>query len=527
MWFAAQKKAKKILGLDGKEYALGPDNCIIADDNGPESIAGVMGGEESGCDENTTDVLIESALWNPINIAKTGRSLGVITDARYRFERGVDPEFMTDGLELATQLVMDLCGGTPSEAEIVGYEGYTAKEITFPFSEVGRLIGVPVEASRSQDILEKLGFDVKPSGDTAKVSVPSWRPDVEGKADLVEEVMRVSGIDSVDPQPLPRAAGTAGRILTTLQMRTRAAKRALASRGMMEAVNWSFIPEAQARAFGGGDDMLRLTNPIASDMSDMRPSLLPGLIAAAGRNADRGIGDVAIFEVSGIYENDKPEGQRRVASGVRRGTAALTGSGRDWSGNADAVGVFDAKADALAAIEACGMATGNLQIVAEAPDYYHPGRSGVIKLGPKVVLGHFGEFHPRTLELMDVKGPICGFEVYVDALPEPKKKATKTKAAMVLSPFQMLKRDFAFVVDSDVATSVMLRAVQGADKQLITAVRVFDVFEGASLGEGKKSVALEVTLQPTDRTLTDEDLEALQSKIVANVEKTTGGTLRG
>ncbi|MEM8540000.1 MAG: phenylalanine--tRNA ligase subunit beta [Pseudomonadota bacterium] len=517
---------EKIVGLDAKEYALGPDNCIIADDNGPESIAGVMGGEASGCDENTTDVLIESALWNDINIAKTGRSLGVITDARYRFERGVDPEFMVDGLELATKWVLDFCGGTPGQTQVVGYGGYTARTVNFPYSEFKRLVGIDVDAAQSTEILTKLGFAVQSQGDTATVSVPSWRPDIDGKADLVEEVMRVYGVNNIEPQPLPRIDGVGTRILTTLQKRTRQAKRALASRGMLEAVNWSFISEGHARAFGGGSDRLKLSNPIAADMSDMRPSLLPGLIAAAGRNSDRGIGDVAIFEVSGIYENDTPEGQRRVASGVRRGTASLTGSGRDWAGNADGVTVFDAKADAFAVLEACGLATANLQIAAEAPDYYHPGRSGVIKLGPKVVLGHFGEFHPNTLELLDVKGPICGFEIHVDALPEPKKKATKTKPALNMSQFQMLERDFAFVVDSAVTAASVLRAASGADKQLISNVKVFDLFEGPSLGEGKKSIALEVAIQPTDRTLTDEDLEALRGKIVANVEKATGGVLR-
>lgn len=520
------KSGEKIVGLDGKEYELGPENCVIVDDHGPESIAGVMGGEASGCDENTTDVLIESALWNPINIAKTGRSLGVITDARYRFERGVDPEFMIDGVELATKWVLDLCGGTPGQVQVVGYDGYAPRTIAYPFSEVKRLVGVDVETSQSEDILTKLGFGVQSEGKSATVSVPSWRPDIDGKADLVEEIMRVYGVNNIEPQPLPRIDGVGGKILTTLQTRTRDTKRALASRGMMEAVNWSFISEEQARAFGGGSETLKLSNPIAADMSDMRPSLLPGLIAAAGRNADRSIADVAVFEVSGVYESDIPEGQRRVASGVRRGTAALTGSGRDWAGSAESVNVFDAKADALAVLEACGLATANLQIVAEAPEYYHPGRSGVIKLGPKVTLGHFGEFHPSTLDLLDVKGPICGFEIYIDALPEPKKKATRTKAALNLSQFQMLERDFAFVVDSDVAAATVLRAASGADKQLINNVKVFDLFEGPSLGEGKKSIALEVAIQPTERTLTEEDLDALRGKIVANVEKATGGVLR-
>ena len=408
----------------------------------------------------------------------------------------------------------------------MGYQGHTLKLISYPFPEVKRLVGTDVDAARSTEILTNLGFGVEADGDHATVKVPSWRPDIDGKADLVEEIMRVYGVNNIDPQPLPRVDGVGGRILTTLQIRTRNAKRALASRGLLEAVNWSFIPEDHAKAFGGGGAALKLSNPIAADMSDMRPSLLPGLIAAAGRNADRGIGDVAIFEVSGIYETDQPEGQRRVASGIRRGTAILTGAGRNWAGNADSVGVFDAKADAFAVLEACGLATGNLQIAAEAPDYYHPGRSGVIKLGPKVVLGHFGDFHPNTLDLLDVKGPVCGFEVYIDALPDPKKKPTKTRPALELSQFQRLERDFAFVVDSDVAAALVVRAASGADKQLINDVKVFDLFEGPSLGEGKKSIALEVTIQPKERTLTEEDLEALRAKIVGNVEKATGGVLR-
>lgn len=518
---------EQVLALDERTYTLTPQMCVIADDKGVESIAGVMGGEESGCDENTVDVLIESALWNPMNIARTGRDLGIITDARYRFERGVDPEFMVDGLELATQLVIEICGGTPTEALVEGYQEPVSRTVSFPFSEVRRLTGADVSPADSADILERLGFRVAPAGDSAEVAVPTWRPDIDGKADLVEEVMRIHGINNIEPQPLSRDGAVAGRILTPLQMRTRSAKRALAARGMMEAVNWSFIPEDHAKAFGGGDDALKLSNPIASDMSDMRPSLLPGLLAAAQRNANFGHGDVALFEVSGTYESDVPEGQRRVAGGVRRGTAKLDGSGRHWAGGSDAVGVFDAKADAFAALEAAGAPVANLQIEASAPGWYHPGRSGVIKLGPKLVLGHFGEFHPRTLETLDVKGPVCGFEIFLDALPEPKKKATRTKPRLDISQFQAVTRDFAFVVDSTTQASALLRAIAGADKKLITNVTVFDVFEGASLGEGKKSVALEVTLQPTERTLTDEDLEALTSKIVAAVEKSTDGVLRG
>jgi phenylalanyl-tRNA synthetase beta chain len=339
--------------------------------------------------------------------------------------------------------------------------------------------------------------------------------------------MRIHGVDNIAPRPLGGHDAVNGKILTTLQVRTRAAKRALAVRGMMEAVTWSFIPAKHAELFGGGQPELKLSNPIAADMSDMRPSLLPGLIAAAQRNADRGIGDVALFEVSGTYEGDTPETQRRVAAGVRRGTAKLDGSGRNWSGNAGPVGVFDAKADALAVLEACGAPVDKLQIEAGGPSWYHPGRSGTIKLGPKVVLGTFGEFHPKVLEGLDVSGPLAGFEVFVDTIPEPKAKPTRTKPRLDLSAFQAVKRDFAFVVDKAVEAGTLTRAALAADKKLITGVNVFDIFEGASLGEGKKSIAIEVAIQPVDKTLTDEDFEALAGRIVENVRKQTGGVLRG
>jgi len=523
-------EGETVLALDTREYTLNPANVVIADDNGVESIGGIMGGEHSGCDENTVDVLIESALWDPMNVAKTGRAHGIITDARYRFERGVDPEYMVAGLERATELVLELCGGTAAKTDVVGYKGFSAKVVDFPFSEVRRLTGVDVSEAESTNILTRLGFTVTGSGERVSVAVPSWRPDVDGKADLVEEVMRIHGVDNIKPAPLESHGSVNGRILTTLQIRSRLARRALASRGMMEAVTWSFIPKAHAELFGGGAASLALSNPIAADMSDMRPSLLPGLLAAAQRNADKGYGDVAIFEVSGTYENDRPEGQRRVAGGVRRGTASLSGSGRLWSnaakGGGKPVDVYDAKADALAVIEACGLPMGNVQIEPGAPSWYHPGRSGTIKMGPKIVLGYFGEFHPKALGALDVSGALCGFEIFVDAMPEPKKKATRTKAALDLSPFQSVKRDFAFVVDKTVEAGAIVRAATGADRKLITAVNVFDVFEGASVGEGKKSIAIEVVIQPVDKTLTDEDFEALTGKIVGNVVKTTGATLR-
>ena len=518
-----------LLALDGREYALGGDMCVIADDNGVESIAGVMGGEHSGCDENTTDVLIEAAVWEPISVARTGRELGIITDARYRNERGIDPAFNEPGLELATRMVMELCGGQPTRTYVAGgrYDPAERKKVSFPVSEVKRLTGLDVPKAESLAILKRLGFEPQSEADVVDVVVPSWRPDVDGKADLVEEVMRIHGVNRIAPQVMVSKDAVGGRILTTPQLRTRQAKRALAVRGMMEAVTWSFIPDGHARLFADNRRVVRLANPIASDMSTMRPSLLPGLIAAAQRNADRGFGDVALFEVSASYEGDRPEDQRLVAAGIRRGTARVERQGRHWSGNAAPVDIFAAKADAFAVLEACGAPVDKLQIEAGGPSWYHPGRSGTIKLGPKNILGTFGEFHPRTLEAMDVSGPLCGFEIFIDAIPEPKARATRTRPRLDVSPFQAVKRDFAFIVGREVAAATVKRAAAAADKKLIADVNVFDVFEGASLGADRKSIAIEVTIQPMERTLTDEDFEALAGRIVENVGKQTGGVLRG
>ncbi|KAA0971706.1 phenylalanine--tRNA ligase subunit beta [Aureimonas fodinaquatilis] len=521
------REGEEILALDGRTYALSNSVCVIADDHGPESIGGIMGGEHSGCDEATVDVLVESALWQPLDIARTGRALGIHSDARYRFERGVDPDMMVPGLDLATQMIVELCGGQPTEMSLTPYSGAAAASVRLPFGEVKRLTSLDVAPQRQTELLERLGFRVVHHEDYADVTPPSWRPDVEGKADLVEEVMRLTGVDAIAPQPLPRSATVGGRILTVAQIRDRSVRRALAARGMLETVTYSFIPHEEAEAFGGGDEALQLENPIAADLTDMRPSLLPSLLAAAGRNAARGYGDTAMFEVSHVYRSDLPEGQIRVAGGLRRGTAVLAGAGRDWAGNSADVGVYDAKADAIAALEAAGVAVEKLQVEAGASPWFHPGRSGRIKLGPKVVLAEFGEFHPKVLKKLKASGALAGFEVYLDAVPEQKRKPTKTRPVLTLSAFQPVKRDFAFVVNSDVEALKLVRAAEGADRKLVGDVRVFDVFAGAALGEGRKSVAIEVTLKPLERTLTDDDLEAVSAKIVAAVAKATGGELRG
>ena len=520
------KNGERLLALDGKTYTLDEGVCVIADDKGVESLAGIMGGEASGCDENTTDVLIESALWDPLNIAQTGRKLGINTDARYRFERGVDPAFMVPGLELATQMVIDLCGGTPSEVVVAGEVKIEEKIIDFPLGEITRLTGIKVAQPEARRILEHLGFFAAGTPDKMKVAIPSWRPDIEGKADLVEEVVRMTGVDNVPAVPFPRGDMARKPVLTPIQNRTRKAKRALAARGLTEAVTWSFVSKKEAELLGGGGATLALANPIAAELSDMRPSLIAGLVAAAQKNADRGSSDVALFEVGQIFKDDTPEGQFTVASGVRRALAKAGGNGRHWSGAAAPVDAFDAKADAFAALAAAGAPMQALQVVPGGPAWFHPGRSGTIQIGPQNVLGHFGELHPRALEALDAEGPLVAFEVVLEKIPEPKAKATRAKPMLELSAFQPVERDFAFIVDRAVKAADLVRAAQNVDKKLITGVAVFDVYEGKGIDPGKKSIAIAVTIQPREKTMTDQEIEALAGKIVAEVTKRTGGTLR-
>lgn len=520
------RDGETLLALDGRTYNLDPAICVIADEHGVESLAGIMGGEASGCDENTTDVLIESALWNEINIAQTGRKLGINSDARYRFERGVDPAFMVPGLELATKLVMEMCGGAPSENVVVGKAFGDDRVIDFPVTEVKRLSGIEVPQPEMKRILTHLGFMMAGPGPVVKVAVPSWRTDVHGKADIVEEIVRIYGVDKVPMTPFERGEDARKPVLTPLQLRTRRARRALASRGIIEAVTWSFITKSAATLFGGGQRELEVANPIASDLSDMRPTLLAGLIAAAQANADRGFGDVALFEVGQVFKGDRPQDQFMAASGVRRGFASSEGLGRHWSGSAQAE-LFDAKADALAVLAVAGAPMQALQIVAGGPAWLHPGRSGTIQIGPQNVLGYFGEMHPRALEALGADGPLMVFEVILDRIPEAKKKPTRAKPVIELSAFQPVSRDFAFIVDRTVKAGDIVRAAQGVDKKLITGVNVFDVYEGKGIDDGKKSIAIAVTIQPREKTLTDQEIEAVAGKIVAEVTKKTGGVLRG
>lgn len=520
------RDGETLLALDGRTYNLDPAICVIADEHGVELLAGIMGGEASGCDENTTDVLIESALWNEINIAQTGRKLGINSDARYRFERGVDPAFMVPGLELATKLVMEICGGAPSENVVVGKAFGDDRVIDFPVTEVKRLSGIEVPQPEMKRILTHLGFMMAGPGPVVKIAVPSWRTDVHGKADIVEEIVRIYGVDKVPMTPFERGEDARKPVLTPLQLRTRRARRALASRGIIEAVTWSFITKSAATLFGGGQRELEVANPIASDLSDMRPTLLAGLIAAAQANADRGFGDVALFEVGQLFKGDRPQDQFMAASGVRRGFASSEGLGRHWSGSAQAE-LFDAKADALAVLAVAGAPMQALQIVAGGPAWLHPGRSGTIQIGPQNVLGYFGEMHPSALEALGADGPLMVFEVILDRIPEAKKKPTRAKPVIELSAFQPVSRDFAFIVDRTIKAGDIVRAAQGVDKKLITGVNVFDVYEGKGIDDGKKSIAIAVTIQPREKTLTDQEIEAVAGKIVAEVTKKTGGVLRG
>jgi phenylalanyl-tRNA synthetase beta chain len=516
-----------LLALDGKTYTLDAAMCVIADEKGVESLAGIMGGEESGCDENTTDVLIESALWDEVNIAQTGRKLGINTDARYRFERGVDPNFMLPGLELATRMVIDFCGGEPSEIIVAGDP--TAKEtvIDYPVSELTRLAAIKMLPGEMRRTLERLGFFAAGQGERLKIAVPSWRPDVHGKADIVEELVRMAGVDNVPSTPFPRGPDARKAVLTTIQSRTRKAKRALAARGMTEAVTWSFVSKREAELFGGGKAELALANPIAAELSDMRPSLLAGIIMSAQKNADRGFPDVALFEVGQIFKGDQPDDQFIAASGVRRALAKSDGIGRHWSSKAEPADAFDAKADAFAVLAAAGAPMQALQIAPGGPAWFHPGRSGTIQIGAQNILGHFGELHPRALAALKADGPLACFEVILDNIPAAKVKATRAKAQLEFSAFQPVTRDFAFVVETTVKAGDIVRAAQNVDKKLISNVVVFDVYEGTGIEPGKKSVAIAVTIQPREKTMTDAEIEALGQKIVAEVSKRTGGVLRG
>ena len=521
------QKVEKFRGLDGREHTVDQTMCVIADDSGPLGLGGIMGGEASGSTEATKNVFIESAYFDPLRTAATGRKAGLQSDARYRFERGVDPAFVLPGLDLATAMIQDFCGGSATARKVAGKEPVTPRVIAFDFARVEKLSGMKLSQAEIKRTLEALGCVVDGTSNAAKVTVPTWRPDVHGPADLVEEVVRIAGLEKIPSTPLPRLHGVTGAVLTGKQKRARRTRRLLAARGFTEAVTWSFITKDQAVHFGGGLPALDLANPISSELSAMRPGLLPGLLTAVTRNRNRGLADVALFELGQCYRGDKPEDQFISAAGVRASTATLSGSGRHWDGNADDASVFDVKADVFAALAALGLDPDKAQITRDAPAWYHPGRSGTLRLGPKVVLAHFGDVHPATLKALDVEAPAAAFEIFLDALP-PEKKKTRAKPRLAMSDLLPVTRDFAFIVGKDVAAGDVIKAAAAADKALVQSVSVFDVFDGGSLAaDGKKSLAIEVTFQPATETLTDAAIDALVQKIIADVNRATGAEIRG
>jgi phenylalanyl-tRNA synthetase beta chain len=517
------RPGETLIALNGREYELDPEITAIADPSGVQSLGGVIGGEPTGCTSATTEVYVEAALFDPIRTAATGRRLDIVSDARYRFERGVDPAFVGPGLEIATRLILELCGGEPSDIVVAGRAPDWRRSYVLRPGRAAGLGGLDVPPAESRAILEALGCTVSAtSGPDGSLSVepPPWRGDIEGEADLVEEVLRVKGYDAIPATPLPRDHVVSRPAIDARRRRLELVRRSLAERGLIEAVTFSFISSAAAELFGGGRPELRLVNPISADLVAMRPSVLPGLVEAARRNADRGFPDVALFELGPLYRDDRPDGQTNVAAGLRAGRSGP----RDWRERTRDVDLYDAKSDALAALAAAGAPVDNLQAGAEPPPWYHPGRAGVLRLGPSE-LAHFGELHPDVLEALELKPPVAAFEVFLDAVALP--RAARARPPLKLSVFQPVERDFAFVVDRDLPAETLLRAARGVDRRLVSDIRLFDVYEGAGLPDGKKSLAIAVALQPQDATLTDPEIEAFSKRLVAAVEKATGGTLRG
>ena len=518
------RRGEKLLALNGREYELDPEITAIADDVGVQSLGGVIGGEPTACTETTTEVFVEAALFDPIRTAATGRRLEIISDARYRFERGVDPAFVGPGLEIATRLILELCGGEASEVVVAGAAPDWQREYLLRPERLAGLGGLHVPPAESRAILETLGCTISEAaaehGGSLRVEPPSWRGDIEGEADLVEEVLRVKGYDEIPAVPLPRETVISRPAIDARRRRAELVRRTLASRGLTEAVTFSFISSRVAELFGGGKPELRLVNPISAELDAMRPSALPGLVEAARHNADRGFPDAALFELGPAYRDDTPEGQLTVAAGLRAGRLGP----RDWRQPPGEPDLYDAKADALAALAAMGAPVDNIQTADDPPPWFHPGRAGALRLGPSL-LAHFGELHPDVLDAFEVKGPVAAFEVFLDAVPLP--RAGRGKPPLKLSVFQPVERDFAFIVDRDLPAETLLRAARSVDRKLVSEIRLFDVYEGKGLPDGKKSLAISVVLQPQEATLTDSDIEAFSKRLVAAVEKATGGTLRG
>ncbi|RCK49294.1 MULTISPECIES: phenylalanine--tRNA ligase subunit beta [Thalassospira] len=513
---------EKLAALDNKEYELSDSMVVIADQAKALGIGGIIGGEETGCLQETVNVFVECALFDPISIAKTGRKLQVNSDARYRFERGVDPQSVAWGMEVATHLITEICGGEVSHVVKAGDVPNPRNAFDLRIDRILELGGVAVDADRAIEILTALGFEVSGSAPVITAVAPTWRPDIIGEADLVEEVLRIVGYDKIPTVPLERETSLPVPALSPMQKRVGLTRRILASRGLYETVTWSFTDSRWAKLFGELKEGLFLANPISSDLDVMRPNALINMIAAAGRNQARGFADLSLFEVGPEFFGDQPGDQRLVAAGLRAGSTTQ----RSWTGSRRDVDVFDVKADVEALVDALGTNAANLQVNTEgAPAWYHPGRSAALQLGPKNVLGYFGELHPKVLKALGVKGRVVAFELFVENIPMPKKKGT-ARPSLNASSFQSVERDFAFLLDSDVKAEAIIKAARGADRNLITEVTIFDLYAGKGIEDGKKSLAFSITLQPTKATLTDEEIEAVSKKVVDAVEKATGGSLR-
>ncbi len=522
------KDGEKLSALDGKDYNIDASMCVIADDVRVLGLGGVMGGVYSGSQLDSQNIFIESAYFDPISTAITGRKTNIQSDARYRNERGIDTLSAIDGLEFATQLVLDFCGTENTVISDIVVAGDTPSRnmvIDFPLAEVKRLSSLDVPKARIISILSDLGFVVLGDGDVLNVAVPDWRPDIHGKQDFVEEIVRIFGFEHVKSVPLERLNVAGKPVLSMLQDKTMRSRRVLAARGMKEAVTYSFIPQDHAKMFGGGADELVLSNPISVEMSTMRPSLLPNLLAASARNAGRGITDQAMFEVGQVFLGAENTDQKISVSGIRRGTAKLAGQGRHWQENKK-IDLYDAKADVMALLNGIGVAADKFQCVAGAPEHYHPGRSGTLQLGPKNIIAHFGEIHPRILKAFDVDETIVAFEITLDVLPKPRQKNIG-KGALNLSNLLSVKKDLAFIVDENLPAIKLLSAVIGADKKQVSEAKLFDVYQDENLGLGKKSLAVEFSIKQSDKTLNDEEIAVIMNKVIAKVEKTTGGKLRG
>lgn len=517
------KTGETLDALNDKSYTLTDTMVAVCDDTCVLGLGGIVGGTSTGCSETTTNVFLECAYFDPLTIARTGRALGVNSDARYRFERGIDPAFTVDAVELATQMILDLCGGDAGSVVQSGTAPTCTKTFAYKTDMFQKLMGYDVPASEQKQILESLGFSV---ANDWTVTSPSWRPDILGTADLVEEVARIKGFAAIPAISVLKDGAVSKPAETSRGQKMRKTRNALASVGLQECITWSFMEENLAHQFGANDmqnaKRLKLVNAISSELTQMRPSILPNLIEAAQKNTDRGYPNAALFEVGPVFKDVTASAQPVVAAGIRYGAMG----DKHWSGatasrNVDA---FDAKADALKAIDAAGGPSGNLQVSRDAPSYYHPGRSGALRLGASVI-GYFGEIHPALLDTMKVSAPVVGFEVFIENIPEPKKKGTALPLVQ-LSSFQPVSRDFAFLADEKTEADAFVKAIKSVDRNLITTVEIFDIYAGKGIEAGKKSVAIAVTIQPKSATLTEAEIEGLTKKIIDTVTQKTGATLR-